>query len=258
MELIESNTAAKRNGFTLIELLVVIAIIAILASILVPAVTRALDQARATLCLNNVKQVALASHAYMLDHEDTVAPFFWSYNNSPPCPVEYSPKNVYPQRNGAWWMDIIFPYIKSVESFDCPAVRVPTQLGGGLERFFGIGMSYPEFGAWRQPGAPEVTYSINSYPKPVETFIFGDAGLIANPGEPNPDKWVEVDNGIGYMYVRCPSDNGWYNSHPVRGTPRHLSKTTAGFLDGHAAAVENSYLGWHLDQEDPDNRWDRY
>mgnify|MGYP001825612071 CR=1 FL=1 len=63
---------ANPGGFTLIELLVVIAIIAILAAILVPAVSSALERSRRAMCASNLRQIATAWVSYSVDHDGRI------------------------------------------------------------------------------------------------------------------------------------------------------------------------------------------
>ena len=66
--------AQMRRGFTLVELLVVIAIIAILAALLLPALSRAKENGRRTACLQNLRQISLALTIYTVDNQDILPP----------------------------------------------------------------------------------------------------------------------------------------------------------------------------------------
>jgi prepilin-type N-terminal cleavage/methylation domain-containing protein/prepilin-type processing-associated H-X9-DG protein len=101
----------RKSAFTLIELLVVIAIIAILAAILFPVFSRAREQARATSCASNLKQIGLGFMQYTQDYD-----------------------GIYPLAGGAikWdspdgqmgWMQQINPYVKSKQLYKCPSDTV--------------------------------------------------------------------------------------------------------------------------------------
>jgi prepilin-type N-terminal cleavage/methylation domain-containing protein/prepilin-type processing-associated H-X9-DG protein len=78
-----NSKASLRHGFTLVELLVVISVIAILASMLLPAVSMVRAAAVKTKCSNNMRQIGLALSAYANENEGTF-PGLWNYVGSVP------------------------------------------------------------------------------------------------------------------------------------------------------------------------------
>src|ERR1041385_4363053 len=87
-----------RRGFTLIELLVVISIIAILASMLLPALSRAKEKGKAIKCINNLRQMSVSYNLHADDTKDDVVTLYL-FQKAPPG--AFYPGDV------TWWVDLL-------------------------------------------------------------------------------------------------------------------------------------------------------
>ncbi len=220
----QQTTKMKNKSFTLIELLVVIAIIAILAGMLLPALSKARARAQAASCISNLRQMGTAFNMYLVDTKD-----YMPYGG-PNAPTD-----------AAAWYNGIYPYLDNIKMYNCPSIDGPT-VNWSIFSDFGTyseveGKMLGEYGynthlgvptsTWPGPGACAPKAVTRSTQLRRATPVIADThNIIFLYSHPNADQDALAKGETGGGFA----------------TRRHGSNANIVFHDGHVEALSGGEI----------------
>lgn len=238
--------AEDAHGFTLIELLVVIAIIAILAAMLLPALSKAKCKAHRTQCMSNKHQITIACVMYNNDWDEFLvpnAPLTASTAKIGWCPgaEQWSPASDYNTEPSYYNTNCLGPYVANCNVYKCPSDNIASE---GGQRIRSIAMSpalagnLAAMGPYGESSVRQMTDMIGSW------RLFRKTSDVSCLGAANT--WVFCDETMYTLqdgYLQCSLSTPNYPDIPAR---YDCGGNCFSFVDGHT-----EYKKWKYITNDP-------
>ncbi len=243
--------STRRTAFTLLELLVVIAVIALMISILLPALSRSRRSGMAVACAAKLRESARALMMYANDHDDRAMPLAYTdfeiIGAGPP---------VY------WWgtnesglvdheRGFVWPYLQTAPSpsgvFECPEQPWGSYRPQGAAR--SITSTYAYNGYYLSPSqTPGFSYQIGHRPwqslarvkDPARVFAFADA--MIDLGGTQPRNSALLDPPMLF------DGSGWVENESPTTSFRHVNRAQAASVDGHVESYR-AESGWIISEQ---------
>ena len=219
----------NRRAVTLVELLVVVAIIALLASVLLPSLGRAKEEARRVICLSNLRQMAIAAHSYAVMFDDSY-PIAYYFESRPPLFISHAWDFVSTKdwstgqtrvEPGLLWGSGVSMEIQQCPSFNGKANWLEDPYTG-----YNYNTSYIGHGSGESIVAPARMSDVH---EPSNCALFGDGEYAAGANKFMRAPWPN------------PGDAGFFGRAAGTQGFRHLDKTNVAFCDGHAVSLSECY-----------------